>query len=269
MEQNESKLTQGNYTLYPEDVLYCQTLFNLYTDHLKFATSLSNYALSLTKEHLKKYETAGPYAAEFEEINDALIRLRKVEYMITKSLAKQIETYFREKYNIDFASQELKIDNINVTIGSFSTLVDNIVCQVGKDFLIAGKEQIIKRFSNEFLKDNRRPVIRANVIHFPLFASYVENKYPEFYINLKSDCVTISRHLLDAIDLFFYFSLQQPPTFKELILNWRGKIDTEIWYVLYKEHNLSIKFFKNRRVSLKFKDAKSATNFFQYFDLWK
>jgi hypothetical protein len=35
---------------------------------------------------------------------------------------------------------------------------------------------------------------------------------------------------------------------------------------LSEKHDLSMKYFKNRRVNLKFKDAKSATNFFQYFD---
>lgn len=245
---NETTLSQNGFTLHPEDALYCQVAFERYTDHLKFVTSLSDDVFSRTNEHLKKYETAEPYAADFNEIQNARITLQGIQHMITKTFAKQIEEYFQDTYNIEFDSLELKVDNIYVSFESFNTLIDNIVRQVGNNFLIAGKEQIIKRFSSEVR--SKRPVITRNVIQFPLLASY------GYLLSM-----------LDAVDL--YFSLQQLPTFKELKMNWSRKIETDIWYVLSEKHDLSIKFFKNLHVNLKFKDAKSANDFFQYFDLWK
>ena len=267
MTQNENTIQKNEFTPHPDDALYCQLTFDRYADHLQFVTALADDSFARIKKHLAKYSSTEPYTVEFTETRETVTTLRQVQQQLTKSFASEIEKYFHNKYNIDFDSLDLKVAEGVVPFESHEPLVNNIIRQVDNDFHAAGRKQIIQRFQKEFRSDKTQPVLKNNVIQLPFFASCQENKYPEPHTNLKRDCVSVSRHLLDAITYFFYSELQQPKDFTDMEESWRNKIYFDVWYILLESHHLSLKFFKNHRVNLMFKDATHARKFFEYFNL--
>lgn len=267
MLQNDKTIIENSFVLAPDDTQYCQSTFDRYTDHLQFITSLADDSYSRIQEHVKKYESTKPYDSEFAETYCTVTTLRIAAEKLTKTFASQIQRYFRRKYNIDFDSLNLKNGRDVIILQSYGPLISNIVNQVGNDFHAVGREQVKKRFQDDFRTKKSQPILKNNVIQFPSLASYYEHNNPESYITLKSNNFLFERCFLDSINFFFFCSLQQPQAFTELLEKWAYKIDTDIWYTIVEEHNVSLKFFKNRRVNLKFKNASEARHFYEYFSL--
>lgn len=266
MSKNETTI-KHSFELSTDDAQFCQLAFHRYSNHLKFVTELADDSYRRIKEHLKKHRPTEPYNSELNETQGTVRTLRIVEQHLTKSFAAEIQIYFRNKYNIDFDSLSFNVEGEIIQFESWEPLVNNIVNQVGSHFHIAGGEQIKKRFLETFQTLKCQPVLKGYQIQFPSLASYYEHSNPESYINLKPNNYFFDRCFLDAIHFFFSANLQQPKAFTELKEKWRNKIEPNIEYPIIPNQNVSLKFFKNRRVNLMFNDAAKALHFFNHYEL--
>jgi hypothetical protein len=251
--------------LQPEDKAYCQNIFVLYGSHTAFIQNLlksmiESYDLhqqqtSITKDDF--YYDMSIMEKQLQGVEDILASLKE-------TLVRKIEFHFQDKYNIKFNSfNEMEETTKRIVHCESENIIDNIMEQVGTDLIRSGKEQVISRFQKCFGIASKQPQLKNSKILLPAFF------YPRCSLNSNdisldfNDCEM--NKLLDALALFFFDTSRQPEIFIAQIEEWKQKINLNTAY--YLQGDLSIKFFKNRRIDIAFPSTHSAEKFWQMFQL--
>ena len=250
-----------------DDKIYCQRLFSLYQKHLTFYSALFDQMAAQTETHRLNVEvkTEDFYYAVYG-IEKVISSLEDIPESISATLIQRIESYIKERYNIDFDSLQEKDGYKNIRFAiSLETILENIVDQVGTDFIKSGKDQVRTKFQELFSFPSKQPELKTAKISLPIFfclrSSFTGG---EFELDYSDKSVNI---LLDALSLFLFNNHHAPDHFSEMYQGWKRKIDFSTSYELSK--GTTIKFYKNRRLDISFASAAEAGMFWQEFQLEK
>lgn len=247
--------------LQPEEKELCTQLFDKYMSCYEFINGVLTNAVNDYVNHKQHFP------ANKEDFYYVISKMDKqitnYEEMITdlhEVLARKIERYFSEKYTIQFTSylEKNKPEDVAATY-QLENIIENILEQSGNNLIQAGKNQIGKNFQDAFHTTKQQPSLRNNKISLPCY-SYSFGEKSSLDYQDKSVL-----HLLQAISFILSDSTGLPPQFQNQYEEWKEEIDYSIAYPL--ETDLTIKFFKNRRIDLAFTSAHTAQKFWQHFQL--
>lgn len=244
--------------LQPYDKAFCEKIFALYEQHKCFIKKI----LETTGEGYKNHVNAYPISAQdfyydmdkMEKISEGL---EEIISSLEGTLIRKTENFFKEKYNLVFDAYQK--DKKSADALSLEAIIDNIIAQSGTDLIQAGKDQIKLRLRQIFRTPSRQPNLKNSKISLPNFF-YPRTTFMSDETSLNYNDTEVSK-LLDAIALFVFDSLEQPEIFKKQLEDWKLKIDFTISYELQPE--LTIKFFKNRRIDISFPSTDEAEKFWQ------
>lgn len=256
--------TDNAANLQPQDIAYCETLFKSYLDHYKFISELADLVYVKYNIHLVEHPGTEPFTGQLENVRDIKVDLLKTLQKLTAQLGEKIEAYFTGQYNIKFEPLDLQKQRNGIPLDSYQPLIENITKQLGNDFAAAGEKQVIKRFQELFCFDRNRPFIKNDKISFPSLGQYDIDSDNDLAWLQERENIPL---LMDALTLFCMGRTTQPETFKSQYYEWRGGLQFSIWYLLSGEMNLSIRFYKNEKVVVMFKDDETAESFWNAFEL--
>jgi hypothetical protein len=186
-----------------EDKQHCDALFSVYSDHVTHVSELIQIIEKNSEEYLSRnIDRNRQYfsISVTEKDQEAIEVLTDTQETLTQLLILNIEEYFKEKYCLSFSSLIPDRGKINLDpVPSYDFIIDNISTQVGKNFLLAGKQQIIRRFWDSFYADGL-PVLKGNKItiaHFISIDEHYSNRISlDYRYNARMD------NLLNALNLF-------------------------------------------------------------------
>ncbi|MBS1918268.1 MAG: hypothetical protein JST87_18525 [Bacteroidetes bacterium] len=242
-----------------EDKQFCDKEFKAYQTHLSVLQKMYVDILSTIHSHENKIiNPQNPYLNlySFDKVKDPIIEMIQTFHRI---FTANIEGYFKNRYNLVFDTYYYKESNSTYTL-TVEEIVDNIIEQSGTDLRASGKQQIISRFQECFQYSRYFPTLKNNKIQFPDFYWLGYGSTPSLDYSDKKIPV-----LLDALSLFLFDSNKRPESFDELLRQWKDEFDFNQSYTL--EGNLTLRFFKNRRIDVAFTSLESAEKFWQFFEL--
>jgi hypothetical protein len=183
---------------------------------------------------------------------------------LNETVVRKVEHYFQDIYNVTFNSFDKKQESSKTIVHCRpEDIIDNIMEQVGTDLIRSGKELVISRFQKCFGIASKQLQLKNSKILLPAFF------YPRSSLNSNdisldyNDCEM--NKLLDALGLFFFNTARASEIFTAQIEEWKQKINLNTAY--YLQGDISIKFFKNRRIDITFPSVHSAEKFWQMFQL--
>ncbi len=199
----------------------------------------------------------------FDILNDMVDK----NYNANANFASRIIAYFNRTYNVSVPTPE--IDKKTLPMGFrpiFETYVDAVIEHLGgKTFRDTAEEELIYRF----LKVVRlarwskvKPELKKDKISFPdilYFDSFYQEHYNRNHVQYDYRCKieTLCEGIAFGADDFIHGSSRMIIGFNE------DDIDVSRWYNLTTTNAEQIKFFKNGRIDVKFKDSVSAENCFK------
>jgi hypothetical protein len=251
--------------LQPEDKTYCLNIFVLYNSHSSFIQNLLQTTIEAYDLHRQQTPiTKDDFYYDMDKMEKQLQGLEDILTSLNETVVRKIEFYFQDGYNVTFNSfNEKQETSKRIVHCQPENIIDNIMEQVGTDLIRSGKEQVISRFQKCFGIASKQPQLKNSKILLPAFF------YPRS--SLKSNDISLDYNdcemnkLLDTLALFFFDTSRQPEIFTVQIDEWKQKINLNTAY--YLQGDLSIKFFKNRRIDIAFPSTHSAEKFWQMFQL--
>lgn len=198
----------------------------------------------------------------FEILNDMVDKNRNAN----ANFANRIIAYFNRTYNVSVPEQA--IDEKTLRMGFrpvYETYVDAVIEHLGgKSFRETAVEELLARFAKnvhpsywcktkiELKKDK---IVFPEVIRFDdFYLQYNECKISYNYdVNLENLCAGIAYGADDALcgssDMIIHFN--------------RNNVSVNDWYDLTTTNAEQIKFYKNGRIDVKFKDSTAAESCFK------
>lgn len=187
-----------------------------------------------------------------------------------KNFASHIIRYFNEQYSLSVEEPNFDNENTSITFfPNYMSYVDLVVEHLGgRSFRDTAEDELIKRFHETVHSWERHdlPDLKAkSVIFYDLFRfdSWYYDNYKRHV--LKSDgerkisslCEGLRFYALDALEANINLIHGLDP----------DNVDITRWYPLNTGNGMEVKFFKNGRVDVRFKDASSAQDFFRKLKL--
>ena len=252
-------------TLDEVDKLYCDRVFANYQLHFRFINGLLNNLDVQSKSRCDSLTDTVLFSTELDSVSQSVKDIRATASKLTTALVDYIERYHKLQYSIEFNSYEIKKTESAIELASYQPVLDNITSQVGPDLLLAGKSKISNEFKALFRWPEYQPVLKGDKISFPSFGSYDHDSWSEKY-SLSHTNKDVEK-LLSVLSLYFLDRTKVPEGFQNQIIAWHREVSFSIYYLLLGELDVSVKFYKNRRVDLICKDAKTAGDFWSRFDL--
>jgi hypothetical protein len=246
--------------LQPDDKTYCENIFNLYNAHYSFIKNLLDKTSGDYTNHLAQFPL------DIQDFYHAMYYMDKyfeglegIKYSLEERVITKIENYFKELYNIVFDRYEIK----NKESLSLENIIDNIIQQSGTDLTEAGKMQIITTFQKNFFRPSKQPLLKNNKISLPNYF-FLRSALMSDEMSLEYNDRDVSI-LLDAIALFLFDTTNKTEIFIAQLEEWKQNIDFSKFYSL--QNDVSIKFFKNRRIDIAFNETEMAEKFWEKFQL--
>ncbi len=277
--RNEDKITE-------QDRLYCQSQQDLlyksldqidrwynifkeeaeqYREKRKFSYA-DNGKASVDDIDLRNYDSEGYSHNEFRPFG-ALNDLVKKNYNANCNFANRIIDYFNKTYNVSVIVPH--IDEKTLPMGFrpiFETYVDAVIEHLGgKTFRDTAEEELIYRFL-KVVQPARwskvKPELKKDKISFPdilYFDSFYQEHYNRNHVQYDYRCKieTLCEGIAFGADDFIHGSSRIIIGFNE------DDIDVSRWYDLTTTNAEQIKFFKNGRIDVKFKDSAAAESCFK------
>jgi hypothetical protein len=243
-----------------DDKQFCKQEFSKYNTHLKVLQKLFTDAEATLQNNKEIFSTHcdNDYLrfSSVEKLTEPITQLIQSFHRI---FTANIECYFKNRYNLVFDTYYYKESNSTYAL-TVEEIVDNIIEQSGTDLRTSGKQQIISRFQECFQYSRYFPTLKNNKIQFPDFYWLGYGSSPSLDYSDKKIPV-----LLDALSLFLFDSNKRPESFDEWLRQWKDCFDFNMSYTLHE--NLTLRFFKNRRIDVAFPSVENAEKFWQFFEL--
>ena len=194
---------------------------------------------------------------------DSINMLASANLNANRNFANRIIEYFNRTYNVSVPIPEINGDTLKMGFRpKYMTYVDTVIEHLGgRSFRKTAEDELIKRFI-QLVKPNRwskvKPELKGDKISFPnivIFDSFHHDYYNKNFMDYSSNqkmsafCEGIAFGSDDVLcgDC-------------EMILNLhRYDVDTSIWYDLTTTNATGMKFFRNGRIDVRFKDREAAS----------
>lgn len=194
---------------------------------------------------------------------DNLDKMAEKNCNAISAFAKVIVSYFNHTYNVSVPYPE--IDEKTLPVGSrpvYQSYVDQVIEYLGgKSFRDTAEEELINRFL-DVVKPHRwskvKPELKKDKIVFP-DVIYFDNFWPE-----KNKLDYNSRPKLETFCAGIAFGADDELSGSSSMILWFSDDNMDISkpYTLTTTNAEEMKFFKNGRIDVKFKDAKTAEECF-------
>lgn len=273
--RNEDKISE-------QDRIYCQSQQNaLYEslDRIDFwYTTFTREAEQYKDSHHLVYKNNGevecrdshrPYEEQlldykemeftpFKNINEMV----KSNYRANEAFANRIVRYFNQTYNVSVPLPEINKDTLKMGFRPvYGSYVDLVIEHLGgRGFRATAEEELLKRF-HQLVSPHRwskvKPELKGDKISFPnilSFDSFYQEHYNENHIhyNYRSHIETFCEGIAFGADDTINGSSRMIPGFND------NKVNVSDWYDLTTTNAEQMKFFKNGRIDVRFKDRQSA-----------
>lgn len=195
----------------------------------------------------------------FKAIND----LVSSNFNANECFARKIIGYFNRTYNVSVPVPEINGDTLKM--GSrphYMTYVDAVIEHLGgRSFRKTAEEELIKRF-HQLVKPNRwskvKPELKGDKISFPniiFFDSfyYEYNRTNRVHYNYHGNISTLCEGIAFGSDDVLCGDS------KMVIRLNQDNVDISGWYDLTTANATGIKFFRNGRIDVRFKDREAAS----------
>jgi hypothetical protein len=113
----------------------------------------------------------------------------------------------------------------------------------------------------DFITREEQPVFNGDKICLPFYCCY--DNYG--HLSLQKDGEQSIKWLLHALCYCFLNKNSMPPQLSSLYDQWLKEIDVNKTYIIFPE--VTIKFFRNRKVNLSFSTHDHALKFWNHFEL--
>jgi hypothetical protein len=281
----------------PEDLEYCKEEQKLFTATLKQLSQWTELCEQISKtednpiysiEPRYSYKTKdNPLEVklkgrkEVSALSSAEFVYKRMEFTIKHSLAwlynqrlganqvfvNRIVSYFEEKYRATIPSIIILDLETAKRYLTYEAVVETIRLQLGHlNFAEIGKQEATVEFQNKFEGYNRKPEQKGRMLNLPNFLhwSYYSDN-PSF----DHDCIRELHKLSLAVGLFELNELTPQGWLLGNALN-HEKIDFERDYAAINGHKVEgVRFFKNRKMQVKFRTIQDASDFVNRFELIK
>lgn len=247
------------------DQLTCwYTIFRTETERYKENPGITcevNGMIKKKREYKPHSDETDYTECQYEPFDD-LKKIVELYYRAVNKFAHSIVRHFNDKYNI--SAEYPDIDEETLSWGfrpEYRTYVDSVIEHLGgKGFRKTAEDELIKRFHDVVIYSQElRPELKGDKITFPRGISY-DNFYPqrnkldyEGRCKLSNFCAGIAFGGIDSLECG-----------REMILDFDDEnIDVSVWYDLATSNPTQMKFFRNRRVDVKFEDREKAAECFR------
>lgn len=275
--RNEDKITE-------QDRIYCQNQQNLLYKTLdqidRWYAIFKEEAEQYRKERDFRYEENGKVTMRdfysyhndredyshnefkpFDILNDMVDKNCKVN----ANFASRIISYFNKTYNVSVPVPE--IDNKTLTMGfrpTYETYVDAVIEHLGgKSFRETAEDELLNRFLKVVQPScwsKVKPELKKNKITFPdilkfdeFYLSYGRN---QLHYNYRGDIETFCEGIAFGADDTIHGSSNMITGFQT------DNVDVSGWYDLTTTNAEQIRFYKNGRIDVRFKDSTAAESCF-------
>ena len=198
----------------------------------------------------------------FDLINDLVDKNRNAN----ANFAGRIISYFNRTYNVSVP--EYKIDEKTLQMGSrpvYGTYVDVVIEHLGgKSFRETAEDELLNRFLKVVQPSywsKVKPELKKDKITFPdilrfdeFYLSYNRN---QVHYNYLGDIETFCEGITFGADDTIHGSSNMITGFQ------RENVDVSNWYDLTTTNAEQIKFYKNGRIDVRFKDSATAERCFK------
>lgn len=194
----------------------------------------------------------------FKNINE----LVDSNYRANEAFANRIVRYFNKAYNVSIPMPEINRETLKM--GSrplYQSYVDTVIEHLGgRSFRDTAEEELLKRFL-ELVTPHRwskvKPELKGDKISFPnilTFDSFYQEHHNENHIHYsyRSHIETFCEGIAFGADDTVNGSSRIIPGFND------DKVDISDWYDLTTTNAEQMKFFKNGRIDVRFKDRQNA-----------
>lgn len=261
--KDEQKIQTITDNLTREDKAHCDHVFSIYHNHVTHVSELLQAIETKNVDYESRNINDDQNFSCFSKIDKATEALNDTLECLTQSLVEKLEYFFTKKYCLVFSSLIPDRGSINLNpVCSYDFIIENIIGQVGNNFLQAGKEQIKHRFLKSFYRSSL-PTLKGNKISMPSFIS-IDEHWGE-RISLSYSHNKRLENLINALNLFLNDSTELPQTITNKLQEWKREIDLSQHYSVFS--GVSFKFFKNHRIDVLFSDAITARKFWNYYAL--
>uniref|UniRef100_A0AB33IP57 Uncharacterized protein n=1 Tax=Prevotella sp. GTC17253 TaxID=3236793 RepID=A0AB33IP57_9BACT len=183
-------------------------------------------------------------------------------YRAVSAFANRIVSYFNRTYNVSVPSPSIDKDTLEMGFRpDYATYVDMVIEHLGgRSFRTTAEEELLIRFHRTVHKCRWSPEVPElknckisfpNILSFDDFYStnYNQNR---LHYNYRTDLETFCSGILFGSDDLLCGS-------SDMILNFNeDNIDVSSWYDLTTANAEQIRFFKNGRIDIRFKDREAA-----------
>ncbi len=197
----------------------------------------------------------------FDILNDMVDKNCKVN----ANFASRIISYFNKTYNVSVPVPE--IDNKTLTMGfrpTYETYVDAVIEHLGgKSFRETAEDELLNRFLKVVQPScwsKVKPELKKNKITFPdilrfdeFYLSYGRN---QLHYNYRGDIETFCEGIAFGADDTIHGSSNMITGFQT------DNVDVSGWYNLTTTNAEQIRFYKNGRIDVRFKDSTAAESCF-------
>lgn len=274
--RNEEKIT-ANDRLYCEDqqeALY-RTLGQIERWYGIFTEEAEQYRLS----HRVKYKENGEVSYReslypddnnyshhefkpFKSIN----ALAEANLRANKNFASRIIGYFNRTYNVSVPVPEIDGDVLGIGFRpDYMTYVDAVIRHLGgRSFRRTAEDELLRRFRN-LVKPGRwsnvKPELKGDRIQFPNLMVFDEFYYSNYgrnhiHYNYRDRIATFCEGIAFGADDLLCGD-------RHIITGLNQEdVDTSCWYALTTTNATEVKFFRNGRVDVRFKDRQAAGDCF-------
>lgn len=198
----------------------------------------------------------------FKSINELAATNQKAN----QAFADRIIRYFNRTYNVSVPTPEINSDTIHIGFRpQYMTYVDAVITHLGnRSFRQTAEEELVRRFHN-LVKPGPwskvKPELKSDKISFPCIVTFDDF----YYNNYGRNHVDYNSHgKIDSLCEGIAFGADDVLNGSARIvtgLNER-EVDTSEWYELTLTNATGIKFFRNGRVDVRFKNREAANRCF-------
>lgn len=194
----------------------------------------------------------------FKNINE----MAESNYRANEAFAHRIVRYFNWTYNISVPMPDIDKETLKMGFRPvYGSYVDMVIEHLGgRSFRITAEEELLKRFL-QLVTPSRwskvKPELKGDKISFPnilSFDSFYQENYNRNYIqyNYRNHIETFCEGIAFGADDTVNGNSRMITGFND------NQVDVSDWYSLTTTNAEQMKFFKNGRIDVRFKDRRAA-----------
>lgn len=195
---------------------------------------------------------------EFKPFDD-IDKLTEKNYNVIRAFAKSIVAHFNNTYNVSVPYPEIEKDTLPMGFRPlYQSYVDQVIEHLGgRSFRDTAEEELIKRFHSAVKPgpwSKVKPELKKDKISFPNIVRFDEF-WPEknkLHYNYLKELENLCAGIAFGADNTLYGGTSMIIRFDD------NNVDISSPYVLSISNAEEMKFFKNGRIDVRFKDAKIA-----------